>query len=41
MKSKTICKIVIDIIMTVLLLILMAYQFVGQKAHELSAAMIK
>ena len=34
MKSKTICKIVIDIIMTVLLLVLMAYQFVGQKAHE-------
>ena len=34
MKPKTICKIVIDLIMTVLLLILMAYMLTGQEAHE-------
>lgn len=34
MKPKTIYKIVIDLIMTVLLLILMAYMLTGQEAHE-------
>lgn len=34
MKPKTIYKIVIDLIMTVLLLILMAYMLTGQEVHE-------
>lgn len=34
MKKKLICKIVIDIIMTVLLLFLMARQITGESAHE-------
>lgn len=34
MKKKFVCKIVIDLIMTVLLLILMARQLTGDSAHE-------
>lgn len=41
MKRKFICKIVIDIIMTVLLLFLMARQLTGDSAHEwLGAGML-
>ena len=41
MKKKFICKIVIDMIMTVLLLFLMARQLTGDSAHEwLGAAML-
>ena len=41
MKKKFICKIVIDMIMTVLLLFLMARQFTGDSAHEwLGAGML-
>lgn len=38
MKSKTICKIIIDFLMVVLLLLLMAFQLTGQFAHELIGA---
>lgn len=34
MKSKTILKICIDILMTILLLLLMAYSLVGEATHE-------
>ena len=34
MKHKTILKIVIDIGMTVMLLFLMAYELIGEAAHE-------
>ncbi len=34
MKPKMICKIAIDFIMTVLLLLLMARQITGDSAHE-------
>lgn len=34
MKSETVCKILIDIAMTVLLLVQMAYMLMGQKTHE-------
>lgn len=41
MKKKFICKIVIDMIMTVLLLFLMARQLTGDSAHEwIGAAML-
>ena len=34
MKSKLIAKIIIDILMTIILLLLMAYSMVGEVAHE-------
>jgi hypothetical protein len=34
MKHKTILKIVVDIGMTVMLLFLMAYELIGEAAHE-------
>lgn len=34
MKSKTVIKMAIDLVMTVLLLLQMAYMLVGEKAHE-------
>ena len=34
MKQKTILKIVVDIGMTVMLLFLMAYELIGEAAHE-------
>lgn len=34
MKPKAICKIAVNLIMTVLLLLLMAYMLTGQKTHE-------
>ena len=34
MKPKQILKIMADIAMTVILLLLMAYSLVGEKAHE-------
>lgn len=34
MKKKFVCKIIIDMLMTVLLLLLMARQFTGDSAHE-------
>lgn len=34
MKKKFVCKIVIDVIMTILLLVLMARQLTGNSAHE-------
>ena len=34
MKSKQIVKIITDIVMTVLLLLLMAYSLVGEQVHE-------
>lgn len=41
MKKKSVCKIVIDLAMTVLLLFLMARQFTGDSAHEwLGAGML-
>lgn len=41
MKKKFVCKIVIDVIMTVLLLLLMARQITGDSAHEwLGACML-
>ena len=38
MKPKAIFKIVIDILMTLLLLFLMGYQFWGDAAHEWAGA---
>lgn len=41
MKKKTVCKIIIDMIMTILLLFLMARQLTGDSAHEwLGAGML-
>ena len=34
MKTKIICKIVIDCLMTILLLVLMAYRITGDVVHE-------
>jgi len=34
MKQKTILKIVVDIGMTVMLLLLMTYELIGEAAHE-------
>ena len=38
MKPKTICKIIVDILMTLVLLFLMGYQFWGDMAHEWAGA---
>ncbi len=40
MKPKAICKMGVDIVMTVLLLFLMGYQFWGEKAHEWAGAVM-
>lgn len=40
MKAKTITKIVTDIVMTIALLLLMAYQLIGEEAHELIGSMV-
>lgn len=34
MQAKTIVKVCVDVVMTVMLLFLMAYEMIGQAAHE-------